>query len=63
MSTLEGEQLGPSKRLSIESPRNGNDLDEPVVTKPVESEKADVAFTTSRRELWAFYLYYVVRSP
>lgn len=62
MSTLDGKQLGPSKSFSVESPRNGNDFDEPVVIKPVESsERTDVAFTTSRRELWAFYLYYVVR--
>jgi hypothetical protein len=66
MSTLDSEQLGPFSRL--ESPKNGiasdslSDSDPRAVTKPAESERAEVTLTTSRRELWAFYLYYVVRS-
>ena len=66
MSTLDSEQLGPFNRLVSESSKNGVDSlsdSEPrgtVITKPAESER--VTLTTSRRELWAFYLYYVVRS-
>lgn len=65
MSTLDGEQLEPSKGSSLESSggKNGNGFDDPVVTKPGESDKIDATWMTSRRELWAFYLYYVVRSP
>ena len=58
MSTLDTEQ--PS--LSGHSPKNGvNILDELVViAEPFETAEA-AYWTTSRRELWAFYLYYVVR--
>lgn len=55
MDMLNGEQLGPSKHSRVEFPRDGSDFDKPG--------KTDVALITSRRELWAFYLYYVVRSP
>ncbi|KAH0832897.1 MFS general substrate transporter [Lanmaoa asiatica] len=60
MSTHGGEQLGPPERSSLESSGNVNHIDEPVrVTKPTESERTEVTLLTSRRELWAFYLYYV----
>lgn len=64
MSTLDSEQLGPFNRLVSESSKNGvdslSDSEPRGATKPAESER--VTLTTPRRELWAFYLYYVVRS-
>ena len=65
MSTLDSEQLGPFSKLGSSKDGIGASSDsEPraVVTKPAESERAEATLTTSRRELWAFYLYYVVRS-
>ena len=64
MSKLDIEQLGHS---SLESPNNGTELsesDEPkvVTEEPAESESPGATFLTSRKELWAFYLYYAVRS-
>lgn len=64
MSALDGEQLEPSKPSSLESPKLGIDFNEPVVAEPAaEPERTEVTLTTYRRELWAFYFYYVVRSP
>ena len=65
MSKLDIEQLGHS---SLEYPKNGTELsesDEPrvVTEEPAgKSESPEATFLTSRKELWAFYLYYVVRS-
>ena len=60
MSTLDSEQLEHSSLGGL-SPKNGADIsDEPVITTE-PSEAAEAAYwTTNRRELWAFYLYYVV---
>ncbi|KAN0093258.1 Autophagy-related protein 22-like protein [Tylopilus felleus] len=46
------------QRSSFELCPKPTDSDEPVVT-PSESERPEATWTTSRRELWAFYLYYV----
>ena len=64
MSTLVGEQAEPSKPSSLEpGTKNGIDLGELVTSQPPVAEPDGMgnAQTTSRRELWAFYLYYVVR--
>lgn len=59
MSTLVGEQLALPKDFSLESP--GIDFNGPAIVEPAaEPERTKVTLTTSRRELWAFYLYYVV---
>ncbi|KAF8434079.1 MFS general substrate transporter [Boletus edulis BED1] len=61
MSTPDSEQLGHS---SLESPKHHDGSDKlsegPIVATPTEPDSsAEATLTTSRRELWAFYLYYV----
>ncbi|KAI9568217.1 autophagy-related protein 22-like protein [Boletus coccyginus] len=57
MSTRSSEHPRPLSRP--ESPKGGIGFSDHVVTKPAGLESEDATLTTSRRELWAFYLFYI----
>ena len=63
MNTLALDELDPSKYSSIGSPKDAPDPTELVTTHPVAEPETgtEATLTTSRKELGAFYLYYVVR--